>query len=65
MGKILNDPNLTLQIMATGMHLSNKFGDTIEEIQSDGFTEYLRSKHTSETAVYRIKVSQLGHPKVQ
>ena len=27
MGKILNDPNLTLQIMATGMHLSNKFGE--------------------------------------
>jgi GDP/UDP-N,N'-diacetylbacillosamine 2-epimerase (hydrolysing) len=37
MGKIRNDPNLTLQIMATGMHLSSKFGDTIKEIQSDGF----------------------------
>jgi GDP/UDP-N,N'-diacetylbacillosamine 2-epimerase (hydrolysing) len=37
MRKIQADPNLTLQIMATGMHVSNKFGDTIKEIEADGF----------------------------
>ena len=31
------DPNLTLQIIATGMHLSPTFGLTINEVESDGF----------------------------
>ena len=30
-------PDLTLQIVATGMHLSPEFGMTIQEIRSDGF----------------------------
>jgi GDP/UDP-N,N'-diacetylbacillosamine 2-epimerase (hydrolysing) len=34
---IRDEPNLTLQVIATGMHLSKFFGDTYEEIESDGF----------------------------
>jgi GDP/UDP-N,N'-diacetylbacillosamine 2-epimerase (hydrolysing) len=34
---IQDSPNLTLQILATGMHLSPEFGMTIEEIRADGF----------------------------
>ncbi len=34
---IKNDPVLTLQIIATGMHLSPTFGHTFKEIESDGF----------------------------
>ena len=31
------DPELTLQIIATGMHLSPEFGHTYREIEQDGF----------------------------
>lgn len=34
---IMNDPALTLQIIATGMHLSPEFGLTYREIEKDGF----------------------------
>ena len=34
---IKNNPNLTLQIIATGTHLSPFFGHTCNEIESDGF----------------------------
>jgi GDP/UDP-N,N'-diacetylbacillosamine 2-epimerase (hydrolysing) len=34
---IKNDPELTLQIVATGMHLSPEFGLTYREIEKDGF----------------------------
>ena len=34
---IKDDPELTLQIVATGMHLSPRFGLTYQEIESDGF----------------------------
>ena len=37
MHKIQNDPDLTLQIIATGMHLSPEFGLTYHEIEDDGF----------------------------
>ena len=30
-------PDLTLQVVATGMHLSPEFGMTIQEIRGDGF----------------------------
>lgn len=33
-----NDPNLELQIIVTGMHLSPEFGLTYREIEKDGFT---------------------------
>lgn len=35
--RINNDPNLELQILATGMHLSSEFGLTYAQIESDGF----------------------------
>ena len=35
---IKDDPALTLQIIATGMHLSPQFGNTYQEIEGDGFT---------------------------
>jgi GDP/UDP-N,N'-diacetylbacillosamine 2-epimerase (hydrolysing) len=34
---IKNDPNLVIQVIATGMHLSPTFGLTYKEIESDGF----------------------------
>ena len=34
---IKDDPELTLQIIATGMHLSPEFGSTYLEIEKDGF----------------------------
>jgi len=34
---IKEDPELTLQIIATGMHLSPAFGHTYKEIEADGF----------------------------
>ena len=34
---IKDEPSLTLQIIATGMHLSPEFGDTYQEIEGDGF----------------------------
>lgn len=37
MQEIKDDPNLTLQIIATGMHLSPEFGLTYREIEADGF----------------------------
>ena len=34
---IKDKPSLTLQIIATGMHLSPQFGNTYQEIEGDGF----------------------------
>lgn len=49
---IKDDPELTLQIIATGMHLSPEFGLTYREIEIDGFqidrkVEMLTSSDTS------------------
>ena len=38
MKEIVNNPGLSLQIIATGMHLSPEFGYTYREIEEDGFT---------------------------
>ena len=35
---IQNDPDLELQIIATGAHLSPEFGLTYQQIEQDGFT---------------------------
>ena len=37
MQEIKNDPNLSIQVIATGMHLSPIFGLTYKEIEADGF----------------------------
>ena len=49
---IKGDPELTLQVIATGMHLSPEFGLTFREIEKDGFkidrkVEVLTSSDTS------------------
>ena len=59
---IEDDPELTLQIIATGMHLSPEFGLTYREIEQDGFqidhkVEMLTS---SDTAVGIAKSMGLG-----
>lgn len=59
---IQDDPELTLQIIATGMHLSPEFGLTYQEIEQDGFridrkVEMLTS---SDTAVGIGKSMGLG-----
>jgi UDP-hydrolysing UDP-N-acetyl-D-glucosamine 2-epimerase len=38
MREIQNDPELELQIIVTGMHLSPEFGSTFRFIEADGFT---------------------------
>lgn len=38
MQSIKDDPQTTLQVIATGMHLSPEFGNTFEAIERDGFT---------------------------
>jgi len=38
MKEIAGDPDLRLQIVVTGMHLSSEFGSTYRQIQADGFT---------------------------
>ncbi len=37
MQEISDDPNLTLQVVVTGTHLSSTFGYTVQEIELDGF----------------------------
>jgi len=59
---IKDDPELTLQVIATGMHLSPEFGLTYREIEHDGFridrkVEMLTS---SDTAVGVAKSMGLG-----
>ena len=49
---IKDDPDLTLQVVATGMHLSPEFGLTYRDIEADGFridrkVEMLTSSDTS------------------
>nr|WP_256361119.1 UDP-N-acetylglucosamine 2-epimerase [Methylomonas koyamae] len=38
MKEIAGDPELALQLIATGMHLSPEFGLTWRQIEADGFT---------------------------
>lgn len=38
MKEIAADPELELQVIATGMHLSPEFGQTYQQIEEDGFT---------------------------
>ena len=37
MKEITVDPDLQLQVIATGMHLSPEFGLTYQQIEADGF----------------------------
>lgn len=56
------DPDLTLQIIATGMHLSPEFGLTYREIEADGFTidRKVEMLTSSDTPVGIAKAMGLG-----
>jgi GDP/UDP-N,N'-diacetylbacillosamine 2-epimerase (hydrolysing) len=59
---IKDDPELTLQIIATGMHLSPEFGLTYQAIEQDGFRidRKIEMLTSSDTAVGIAKSMGLG-----
>ena len=65
MVRIKNDESLLLQIIASGMHLSNEFGLTFSEIENDGFKidekiEMLLSSDTSNATVKSTAIGMIG-----
>lgn len=65
MKEIEEDPDLQLQIVATGMHLSPEFGSTFQIIEEDGFTidekvEMLLSSDTSIGVTTSLGVGTIG-----
>ena len=62
MREVQEDPELDLQIMATGMHLSPEFGLTYQEIEEDGFEidEKVEMLTSSDTPVGIAKSIGLG-----
>lgn len=65
MGGIRETPALTLQVVATGMHLSPEFGLTYREIEGDGFrvdrkVEMLLSADTPSALAKSIGVGLIG-----
>lgn len=62
---IKDDPEMTLQIIATGMHLSPEFGLTYHEIMEDGFridrkVEMLTSSDTSAGIAKSMGLGMIG-----
>ena len=59
---ILNSPELELQLIVTGMHLSPEFGLTVEAIEADGFNinRKIEMLLSSDTAVGITKSMGLG-----
>lgn len=59
---ILDDPELTLQVIVTGMHLSPEFGLTFHAIEQDGFQidRKIEMLTSSDTAVGIAKSMGLG-----
>ena len=62
MREIQMDPDLELQIIATGMHLSPEFGLTYKQIEQDGFyiNEKVEMLLSSDTPVGITKSIGLG-----
>jgi UDP-N-acetylglucosamine 2-epimerase (non-hydrolysing)/GDP/UDP-N,N'-diacetylbacillosamine 2-epimerase (hydrolysing) len=62
MKEIKDDPDLELQIIATGMHMSPEFGLTYQEIEKDGFQidEKVEMLLSSDTSVGITKSIGLG-----
>ncbi|ABQ28228.1 UDP-N-acetylglucosamine 2-epimerase [Geotalea uraniireducens] len=62
MKEIEGDPDLQLQVVATGMHLSPEFGLTYRDIETDGFTIHERVEMllSSDTPVGIAKSIGLG-----
>lgn len=56
------DPELTLQLLVSGMHLSPEFGETYKQIEADGFhiDEKVEILLSSDTAVGTAKSMGLG-----
>jgi len=59
---IQDDPELTLQLLVSGMHLSSEFGETYKQIEQDGFEidEKIEILLSSDTAVGTAKSIGLG-----
>lgn len=62
---IQNDPSFSLQLVATGMHLSPEFGLTYRQIEEDGFridekVEILLSSDTDTGTVKSIGLANIG-----
>ncbi|YCO03480.1 UDP-N-acetylglucosamine 2-epimerase [Vibrio sp. VNB-15] len=59
---IQSDPDLTLQLLVSGMHLSPEFGDTYKQIEKDGFNidEKIEILLSSDSAVGTAKSMGLG-----
>ncbi len=62
---IKEDPELTLQIIATNMHLSPEFGLTYKEIEKDGFridkkVEMLLSSDTANATTKSVGLATIG-----
>ena len=65
MEAINNQPKLTLQVVATGMHLSPEFGSTYQEIEEAGFTidakvEMLLSSDTNTSITKSMGLGLIG-----
>lgn len=66
---ITSAPDLHLQIIAAGMHLSPEFGLTVRDIEADGFTvdervELLLSSDTPEGIAKSVGVGVLGYAQI-
>lgn len=59
---IQSDPELILQLLVSGMHLSSEFGETYKEIEQDGFSidEKIEILLSSDTAVGSAKSIGIG-----
>lgn len=59
---VRNDPRLSLQIIATGMHLSPEFGLTVRDMERDGFTPDVAVEMllSSDTPIGVLKSMGLG-----
>ncbi|MGR5455949.1 UDP-N-acetylglucosamine 2-epimerase [Vibrio alfacsensis] len=59
---IQNDPELQLQLLVSGMHLSPEFGETYQQIERDGFSidEKIEILLSSDSAVGTAKSMGLG-----
>ncbi|WP_297791916.1 UDP-N-acetylglucosamine 2-epimerase [uncultured Marinobacter sp.] len=65
MGEIYNHPQLELQVIATGMHLSPEFGSTYREIEEAGFeidarVEMLLSSDTNTAVTKSMGLGVIG-----
>ncbi|VVB88547.1 UDP-N-acetylglucosamine 2-epimerase [uncultured archaeon] len=65
---IHEDPELELQLIVTGMHLSPEFGNTVREIERDGFpvaerVEMLLSSDTEEAIATSMGLGMIGFAK--